>query len=131
MIESLLLVTAFGFLQQGSNFGDHLAAMACGLQNALATTYSGAVIRTTHITGIITDLGLAAGHFLRHDTIEPRQITIHLILVIGFIVGGIVGGLSYQQWGINVLLIPAAITGFAGASYTIYQHRYTAITPSK
>ena len=54
-LEAALLLTAIYFLTQGSLNGHYLASAACGLQNALATTYSGAVIRTTHVTGIFTD----------------------------------------------------------------------------
>src|SRR5205823_4072382 len=35
-----------------------LSALAMGLQNATITKISGAVIRTTHLTGVLTDLGL-------------------------------------------------------------------------
>jgi len=35
-----------------------MAAFAMGLQNATITRISGAVVRTTHLTGVITDLGL-------------------------------------------------------------------------
>jgi uncharacterized membrane protein YoaK (UPF0700 family) len=41
------------------------AAIAMGMQNALCTTYSGAVIRTTHVTGSFTDIGMVIGHELR------------------------------------------------------------------
>ena len=34
----------------------YLASMAIGMQNGVAATYSGAVARTTHMTGIVTDL---------------------------------------------------------------------------
>ena len=37
-----------------------VACVAMGLQNATITRISGAVVRTTHITGVITDLGLEA-----------------------------------------------------------------------
>lgn len=40
-------------------------AFSCGIQNALCTQWSGAVIRTTHFTGVISDLGLVIGHWLR------------------------------------------------------------------
>lgn len=58
MFECGLLVTACYLLRHESMDGAYFAAMACGLQNRMATTYSGAVIRTTHVTGIVTDLGL-------------------------------------------------------------------------
>jgi uncharacterized membrane protein YoaK (UPF0700 family) len=41
-----------------------LAAMAMGLQNATITRISGAVVRTTHLTGVTTDLGLEGIQYL-------------------------------------------------------------------
>ena len=52
-LEAALLFGAIYFLTKDSLNGHYLASAACGLQNALATTYSGAVIRTTHVTGIL------------------------------------------------------------------------------
>ena len=131
-LESCLLFGATIALRNGSNTGDYLAAIACGLQNAMATTYSGAVIRTTHVTGIVTDLGLACGHWLRGEPVISRQIAIHLVLITGFIVGGIIGGFGYQWWDFNALLIPATITGLTGIGYALYrQLKNTPVTPAR
>src|SRR5688572_15153151 len=40
-----------------------LGSFAMGLQNATVTEISGAVIRTTHLTGVVTDLGLEGVRF--------------------------------------------------------------------
>lgn len=120
--ESLLLVTASYLLAHDQGAGDLLAAMACGLQNAMATNYSGAVIRTTHITGIITDLGLALGAALRRDRIDRRRTGLYLLLAGSFIVGSVAGGLGYLAWGFAILLVPAAVTGIAGCSYAWVAH---------
>ena len=44
---------------------EYFAAVALGMQNALCTNYSGAVLRTTHMTGCCTDIGLVLGHEFR------------------------------------------------------------------
>lgn len=41
-----------------------LASLAMGLQNATITRISGAVIRTTHLTGVVTDFGLESVQYL-------------------------------------------------------------------
>lgn len=121
--ESVLLFSATYLLVSGKGAGDFLAAMACGLQNALATSYSGAVIRTTHITGIITDLGLAAGAALRGDRVDVRRTGLYALLALGFTGGSVLGGLGYVAMGFRVLLFPAMITGIAGLGYSAYQIR--------
>lgn len=121
--ESLLLFGAAYFLRNGSNIGDYLAAMACGLQNAMATSYSGAVIRTTHITGIITDLGIAVGHAVRREPVDHRRVILFSVLVAGFLVGGVVGAFGYLAFGSDALLFPATATGIAGVGYALFKHR--------
>lgn len=123
MLESALLFASTYLLVNGQGAGDFLAAMACGLQNALATTYSGAVIRTTHITGIITDLGLAAGAALRRDTVDRRRAGLYALLALGFVGGSVLGGLGYVAIGFRTLLFPAALTGLAGLGYTVFRFR--------
>lgn len=122
VLEAILLLAATWCLTQGHlTLGDSLAAMACGLQNALATTYSGAVIRTTHMSGIITDLGIALGLLVRGEPVDWRRIRLYSILLLGFLLGAIEGTLAYQQFAYLSLLIPAAVVGCAGFGYGIFR----------
>ncbi len=70
-IEASLLV-AFMLASAGRG-GGHLlhdmeGALLCGamgMQNSLVTRLSGAVVRTTHLTGVITDLGIEGARWFR------------------------------------------------------------------
>ena len=62
--------------------GALLAAMACGLQNAMATTFSGAAIRTSHLSGMFTDLGIGIGHALRGLPLQKRRLLLCLLIPI-------------------------------------------------
>jgi uncharacterized membrane protein YoaK (UPF0700 family) len=129
-LESLLLFGAMYFLRHGAYAGDYLAAMACGLQNAMATSYSGAVIRTTHMTGIVTDLGIALGLFARGEQVDWRRFGLYAVLLCGFLLGGILGAFGFAQFGYDTLLFPAVLTGFSGAGYALFRHfRPPAATP--
>jgi uncharacterized membrane protein YoaK (UPF0700 family) len=121
-LESLLLFLATYFLHHGSSFGDYLAATACGLQNAMATSYSGAVVRTTHVTGIITDIGIAIGLWARRDPVDWRRIRLYLVLLAGFTVGGLLGAVGFRLLSYDTLLIPATLTGVGGFAYAILIH---------
>lgn len=131
-VESALLFAAVYFFRGGSNYGDYFATMACGLQNAMATTYTGTVIRTTHVTGIVTDLGIAAGNYIRREPVEARRISVLLVLLAGFLIGGTLGALGHQSWGFNALLVPAVGTGLIGSGYALYRHlRHVPVTPAR
>jgi uncharacterized membrane protein YoaK (UPF0700 family) len=122
VIESALLFAACRLLMTGHRSGDCLAAMACGLQNAMATHYSGAVIRTTHMSGIITDLGITLGLKLTGEPIDARRAGLYLVLLAGFFIGGILGSLGYVSMGFETLVFPAALTGLAGCGYFVFRH---------
>lgn len=119
--ESLLLFAAIPLLWRGNFSGDCLASAACGLQNAMASTFSGAVIRTTHVSGIFTDLGIFIGHWLRGLPVDFRRLRLWFVLITAFGGGGTVGALLFAQWNYNTLYLPAALTGLTGLSYGVYR----------
>ncbi len=128
-LEAGLLFLAVLFLRRGANTGDYLAAMACGLQNAMVSTYSGSTMRTTHVTGMVTDLGIACGHVLRGTPVDWFRFRIYGILLLGFFAGSVLGGIGYERWGYDTLLFPAILSGVTGIGYTavkIYERRRTA-----
>lgn len=121
-MESVALFAAVYFLRRDSNAGDYLAAMACGLQNAMASSYSGSTMRTTHMTGMVTDLGIACGHFLRGATVDWYKFRLYGVLLLGFFFGGVLGALGYHRFGYDTLLFPAVLSGVTGLGYTAYKH---------
>ncbi|RRJ97529.1 DUF1275 domain-containing protein [Opitutaceae bacterium TAV4] len=121
--EAALLFLAVWYLNRGSITGDYLASTACGLQNGMATTYSGAIVRTTHMTGIVTDLGIALGHLLRRQPVEWIRVRLHLSLLVGFTLGGIAGALLFNLINYNALLVPGVVCGACGVIYMVKKHR--------
>ncbi|MEL0166784.1 MAG: YoaK family protein [Pseudomonadaceae bacterium] len=118
LVEALLLLLAMFALQSNNLAGHYLASSACGLQNAMVTTYSGAIIRTTHVSGIFTDLGVMLGARLRGVPLDRRKVTLFLLLIGGFILGGTLGALGFARWQFGALLLP---TGMAVVLALIYQ----------
>lgn len=121
-LESAALFSAVFFLRRHAYAGDYLAAMACGLQNAMVTSYSGATMRTTHITGMVTDLGITCGHFLRGMHVDWHKFRLYGVLFLGFFTGGVVGAFSFGAVGYDTLLFPAALSGVAGVGYAGVKH---------
>ncbi|MET0807134.1 MAG: YoaK family protein, partial [Pseudoxanthomonas sp.] len=96
---------------------------ACGLQNAMASTYSGSLIRTTHVTGLVTDIGIAMGHALRGMPVARRRLALCVLVTTSFLCGGIAGALLYSRFGYSTLYFPALLTGSAGLAYALYRQR--------
>lgn len=121
MLESLLLFAAIPLFMRGQLAGALLAAMACGLQNAMATTYSGAVIRTTHVSGMFTDLGIGLGHALRGMPLPKRRLMLCGLIICMFFLGSVLGGWLYARFGYGALAVPATTAGAIGLAYTLWR----------
>ena len=120
-LESLLLFAAVPLFWKEQIFGALLAAMACGLQNAMATTYSGSVVRTTHVSGMFTDLGIGLGHLLRGLPLPMARLTLSGLIITSFLGGGIIGAWLFSHLKYDALLAPAILTGAMGIGYVLYR----------
>jgi len=120
-LEAALLLAAIPLFKQEQIWGALLAAVACGLQNAMVTTYSGAAVRTTHLSGMFTDLGIGLGHLLRGMPLPVRRLTLSGLIISGFLGGGVLGAWLYRQFGYDALMAPALLTGGTGVGYVLYR----------
>lgn len=87
---------------------------AMGVQNALVTIVSSSLIRTTHLTGLFTDLGIEMSQWLLdadQSTRKPLQNKMFLktVIIAGFFIGGLLGGLCYSFLQIKTLYIAVAV----------------------
>jgi hypothetical protein len=83
----LSLVSLFIFLLVTALFSKIWTIMGLcrqGYTNAMVSHYKGTIIRTTHLSGVLTDLGLALGYIARGLKVENRRIILHLLIFIGF-----------------------------------------------
>jgi uncharacterized membrane protein YoaK (UPF0700 family) len=142
-VEGLLLSVLAWLVYQHTHGGVHstllvhsmtdVACFAMGLQNATITEISGAVIRTTHLTGVITDFGLEGVRFLNwyHDRAQgrwwarsgrvlrisqrhPTAQRLFLLFAVfwSFVVGAAMGTLGYVHFPSLAMLLPVAFIGW-------------------
>jgi uncharacterized membrane protein YoaK (UPF0700 family) len=134
VLEATLLL-GFGFL--GSNLEAHrilfvpaTVALLCfvmGLQNAMITKISNAEIRTTHMTGLVTDMGIELGRlvywngprngpmmhaaFVRCDR---QRLALLASLLGSFLSGGLAGAIGFKHVGfIATVPLAALLVGLA------------------
>ncbi len=123
LLVSLLLFSSVPLLEHKSVYGMYAAACASGLQNAMVSTYSGAVVRTTHLSGMFTDLGIFLGHALRGLPVDARRVRLCLLVISGFLCGGVAGTLAFQSFSYLALLLPAGLTAVVAIGYWLYRIR--------
>ena len=120
LMESALLFAAAVLSRDLRLAAELCASAACGLQNAMASTYSGAVFRTTHVTGTFTDLGIYIGHWLRGVQQDRRRLYLGLLLTTTFAGGAVIGAALFATLRDATLLLPAVLTGSTGMVYSVY-----------
>ena len=138
LTEAAVLAAFAWFEPQGVGHPDGRIALAClllfamGLQNALVTRLSRAEVRTTHLTGIATDVGIELvraalwlkDHF-RDGPVEGlrgwwrlvgrdpefRKLRLHLTIFFSFLAGAFLGPVAFLRWGAGTLMVPAGVVG--------------------
>lgn len=131
LLEGALLgASAVAFLRQ-PRAGLLFAAAACGLQNGMATSFYGVVVRTTHLSGIITDLAVLTGRWLRRRPVEGWRAAFQSGIVAAFVVGGIAGTSADQRVGPAALFAPAAACAIGGLLYIGLVSRHLAQRPRR
>ncbi len=125
LLEAFLLL-CFGLL--GSRLADveglfvpvtvMLLCFIMGLQNALITKLSKAEIRTTHITGIVTDIGIELGKLLYWNrspvpeklrvAVNKTRLLVLAVLALSFFCGGIAGAFGFKYLG-YIATLPLAL----------------------
>jgi len=125
IIESLILFSIAFFWRtliiDYSNLITFSLLFAMGLQNSLVTRISKAIVRTTHLTGLFTDLGIELSQLFFYKSKEQKNqlittIRLRLRIILYFFIGGVVGGVFYTYIELYVLFIPA-ITLVIGLVY--------------
>jgi uncharacterized membrane protein YoaK (UPF0700 family) len=87
-----------------------------GLQNAVITKVSNAVIRTTHVTGLVTDLGIELGKLFYYNyapapkkvMANRHKLRIHGLLIASFFVGALTGAYGFKTYG-YISTVPLAL----------------------
>lgn len=100
------------------------ACVAMGVQNAMISYYKGTIIRTTHLSGVLTDLGLALGYRVRGLHVGKRRVILHLLILIGFFIGGLVATAVYPLLQLNSFLVPVALSFSLSLVYWVIYFRY-------
>jgi len=136
LLEAALLA-AFATLSyvidtRNPRFHDVQAMLLCfamGLQNSLVTRLSGAIVRTTHLTGVVTDLAIESARWFRHwrgrlgartqlrlvvggvSSDEPQAPRTYLLITIvaSFVGGSALGALLVARLGQAALLVPTVL----------------------
>jgi uncharacterized membrane protein YoaK (UPF0700 family) len=91
-----------------------LLLFAMGIQNSLVTKVSQSTVRTTHLTGLFTDLGIELSQLFFYKKPEQQKklktnIYLRLSIITFFFIGCVLGGFAYTSLGIRTLFIASVV----------------------
>ncbi|TKT86246.1 YoaK family protein [Dyadobacter frigoris] len=122
VIEITILVFSalYGYKYDGTILSKIVFAgsllFSMGLQNALVSLVSGSVVRTTHLTGTFTDLGIELAQLVNTNnndrTVIHSKIKLKLFIICSFMSGAIAGAYLFQRVGFKSFFVPVLILTF-------------------
>lgn len=91
-----------------------LLLFAMGMQNSLVTKVSQSTVRTTHLTGLFTDLGIELSQLFFYKKPEQQiklksNIYLRLSIISFFFVGCVLGGFAYGHLQIRTLMLASLV----------------------
>jgi uncharacterized membrane protein YoaK (UPF0700 family) len=102
-----------------------LLCFIMGVHNAVTSIISGAAVRTTHMTGTVTDIGIELSRLTyinvhnkkgRQRIVANRQkLTLYLLILASFLAGGVIGAIGFKHFGFKVTVPLAGFLCFLAA----------------
>ncbi|UCS91739.1 DUF1275 domain-containing protein [Echinicola marina] len=86
-----------------------LMLFAMGIQNGLTASISNSAVKTTHLTGLTTDLGMLFSMFTKKEYRAKKELRakakVQLAIMFSYLLGGVSAGLIYLNIAYNVFYI--------------------------
>ncbi len=142
IVTEIIILTSIGVLNfeyiiSISNLIACSLLFAMGLQNSLVTTISNSVVRTTHLTGLFTDLGIEFSQLFFFKSKEQHaklssSIKLRMTIITTFFIGGILAGTFFSEYKMKTLLI-GSLTLLVGLiiDYVMIKIRFKKIMKKK
>ncbi len=128
ILISIAVISNFAEMQY-PNLIACLLLFAMGLQNAYVTKISNATVRTTHLTGLFTDLGIDLSHlFFQKLALQRKKlksaIKLRVYIISFFFTGGLIGGFLYSKLNMELnTLIFAVIVLLISLFYDDFRYK--------
>lgn len=123
----ILMVEITGFNRTYGNFGGPVTGLRdyfllamlcliCGIQNGTVSLVSRSVVRTTHLTGLVTDLGIGLVRVINRGRLrgkiegETNANWMRLGIIFSFVLGSAIGWNVFTRWHYKGFLLPTLIS---------------------
>lgn len=122
MVMGVLVFILFNLFHGDKSFA-FLLSIGIGVQNGLFITYKGILVRTSHLTGAISDLGVYIGYLLRGKSFDTWKIFYYTVSLFSFFFGGVTSKMMYDIYGKQSVYAVSLGYILIGASYLILRKK--------
>lgn len=119
VLVGALVVTAAQLVRGGNHDATYLCSFAMGYMNGIITAVTG-FVRTTHVTGTVTDIGLLLGQSVNvanRSSANAWKLNVFGRLMVAFILGSMVG--SFQAAGVGPIAGGTSAAGLFTTGYLL------------
>jgi hypothetical protein len=121
---SSMALAAAGLLANAARFGGqnflYLCLFANGIQNSLTSSLTSNLCRTSHFSGMTSDMGTYMGQFLRGNHDNVLKLQVFPLLSLSFWLGGFASYPLARLFDARILLLAAGVYGSLAASLGLY-----------
>lgn len=125
ILEGIVILIAAKIGANNMTLAEQFASLAMGMQNAMMSSYRGMIIRTTHMTGILTDIGFMIGSRMSGRPIDGFKLGLLSLILFTFFAGCCAGYILTLHFGIKHFQINGILCLIAGMVYFIRPHTDT------
>lgn len=117
IVVLLAVITGPDYFPESFNDSNQLLLLffSMGLQNGIVSVVSGNIVRTTHLTGMVTDFGIGLSELILQDKRGKKtreKVTLAGTIIFSFLLGGVVSAYFTHTFHIHFLYFPVAILLF-------------------
>jgi hypothetical protein len=102
-----------------SNWIFYLAAIANGIQNSVTSVHTANLCRTSHYSGISSDIGTFTGQCIGGNQANAFKLKVFIVLAISFFLGGYVSYFVSDIYTSSSLVFPGILDFLIGAWLTL------------
>lgn len=106
--SAFLILARLNAVSKGSNYL-FLCLAANGLQNSISSTFTSNLCRTTHFTGMISDIGTFLGQILRGNLTNLHKLKVLLLVACSFWTGAALSHPLTMRYSSGIFLVSASI----------------------
>jgi hypothetical protein len=122
VIAEILLIAIIHFCARNCQVVLFLSTLTLGLQNGITSSISNNTLRSTHFTGMITDVGICIGQMMKKDFGHTHKLKIWIASLCSYFLGGLVASFCIQYISQYVYIVNIFVLISALANWKIFFH---------